>query len=112
MIGISVVAFVVVNLTGDPVRVILGADASPQQVEAVRHEMGLDRPLWAQYFVYQRALLTGRGRLGNSFTYQQPAIELVVERLPATLELALAAMLVNVAVAVPLGVVSAVRRGS
>ena len=110
--GISVVTFLVVNLTGDPVRVILGPDASPEQIAFVRRDLGLDQPLPVQYVNYMQAMLGGVGQLGLSFLYKQPAIGLVVERLPATLQLALAAMVVNLALALPLGGVSAVRRGS
>src|ERR687885_838372 len=111
LIGISVVAFLVVNLTGDPVAIMLGPDSSPEQRELLRRELGLDQPLPVQYVNYMSSLLGG-GALGKSFLYKQPAIGLVMERLPATLELALVAMVLSLLIAVPLGSVSAVRRGS
>ena len=112
LVGISVVTFLVVNLTGDPVHVMLGIDATPDEVARVQHELGLDQPLPLQYVSYMRALLGGQGALGRSFLYQQPAIGLVAERLPATLELALTAMALSLLISLPLGALSAVRRGS
>lgn len=112
LLGISVVAFLVVNLTGDPVNIMLGPDASPDQRDLVRRELGLDQPLPVQYVNYMGSLLGGQGALGRSFLYKQPAIGLVLERLPATLELALVAMVLSLVIAVPLGSISAVRRGS
>ena len=92
LFGITLVGFVLINLTGDPVRIMLGPDATQQQVDAVRQEMGLDQPLPVQYVRYMTSLLTGRGQLGRSFLYSDSAINLVISRLPATLQLALAAM--------------------
>jgi peptide/nickel transport system permease protein len=78
----------------------------------VREEMGLDQPLPVQYVRYMVSLLTGQGQLGRSFLYSQSAISLVAERLPATLELAATAMAMSLAISLPLGTISAVRRGS
>jgi peptide/nickel transport system permease protein len=112
LFGISVVTFLVVNLTGDPVSVMLGPDASPAQVAAVRQELGLDQPPHVQYMNYMRSLLTGQGPLGRSFLYKAPAINLVFERLPATAQLTLVAMGMSLLIALPLGVYSAARRDS
>jgi peptide/nickel transport system permease protein len=112
LLGISVVAFLVVNLTGDPVSIMLGSEASAEQIAQVRQELGLDQPLPVQYVSYMGALFGGRGQLGKSFLYKQPAIGLVLERLPATLELALVAMGISLLISLPLGSISAVRRGS
>ena len=67
LIGISVVAFLVVNLTGDPVAIMLGPDSSPEQRELLRRELGLDQPLPVQYVNYMGSLLGGQGALGRSF---------------------------------------------
>ena len=112
LLGISVVAFLVVNLTGDPVAIMLGPDSSPEQRALLRQELGLDQPLPVQYVSYMQALFGGKGQLGRSFLYKQPAIGLVMERLPATLELALAAMVLSLLISLPLGSISAVRRGT
>jgi ABC-type dipeptide/oligopeptide/nickel transport system permease component len=112
LFGISVVTFLVVNLTGDPVLVMLGIEATPEQIALVRQQLGLDQPLPVQYTYYMGALLGGQGELGKSFLYKQPAIGLVVERLPATLQLALVAMGMSLCLSLPLGSISAVRRGS
>src|SRR5919199_4409076 len=112
LLGISGVAFLVVNLTGDPVAIMLGPDSSPEQRALLRQELGLDQPLPVQYVSYMQALFGGKGQLGRSFLYKQPAIGLVMERLPATLELALAAMVLSLLISLPLGSISAVRRGT
>jgi peptide/nickel transport system permease protein len=97
-------------MTGDPTSALLGPDAARQDVERVRHELGFDEPLPIQFAQY--VLRIAHGDFGRSFSFRQPALPLVVERLPATLLLASAAMLVNLLISVPLGVISAVRRGS
>jgi peptide/nickel transport system permease protein len=112
LFGITLVGFVLINLTGDPVRIMMGPDATQEQVATVREEMGLDQPLPVQYVRYMVSLLTGQGQLGRSFLYSQSAISLVAERLPATLELAATAMAMSLAISLPLGTISAVRRGS
>ena len=112
LFGITLVGFVLINLTGDSVRIMMGPDATQEQVATVREEMGLDQPLPVQYVRYMVSLLTGQGQLGRSFLYSQSAISLVAERLPATLELAATAMAMSLAISLPLGTISAVRRGS
>jgi peptide/nickel transport system permease protein len=106
----SVVVFASVQLIpGDPALNRLGLDATPEQVRAIRAELALERSLPEQYLVWLwRAL---HGDLGKSHLNRQPAIQLVLRKLPATLELAIAAMLVSLAVALPVGLASAVKRG-
>ncbi|MFZ0242389.1 MAG: nickel ABC transporter permease [Desulfobacterales bacterium] len=110
VVGISVISFFFIHLSGDPVMLMLPGDASHAEIEALREQMGFNDPLYTQYlrFAWQAV----RGKFGNSLYYKVPAMELILERLPASLELALAAMLVALVVAVPVGIVSAVRRGS
>jgi peptide/nickel transport system permease protein len=96
------------QLSGDPVAVIMaGSFGSPEYVARLRHDLGLDRPVQVQYLRFLRGAL--HGDLGKSLRWNQPALPLAVERLPATLELALAATLFAVTVAVPAGVVAATR---
>jgi peptide/nickel transport system permease protein len=95
---------------GDPVEQMLGEGAAPGQVEQLRHALGLDQPLLAQYGHYLRQIL--RGDLGQSFKYQAPVTRIIFERYPATLQLAFLALLVCAAIAIPTGVIAAHRRGS
>ncbi|MFF1614462.1 ABC transporter permease [Amycolatopsis sp. NPDC058278] len=110
-------AFLMIHLVpGDPVRAALGMTAPADLVRAKRLELGLDDPLWVQYGHYLRGLFTGD--LGTSMASGQPVTEVIGDRLPATLQLAIPAFAVVVAVAIPVGVVFAVltrggrRRGS
>lgn len=102
------VIFVLVRLSGDPAQLMAGIDATPQDVAELRHRMGLDRPIYVQLstFVW-RAF---QGDLGDSLRYKGPALTIVLERLPATLELTAAAMVLTVALAVPAGLIAATYR--
>jgi ABC-type dipeptide/oligopeptide/nickel transport system permease component len=110
VVGISVISFFFIHLSGDPVMLMLPGDASHAEIEALREQMGFNDPLYEQYLRFAWQAL--RGKFGNSLYYKIPAMELILERLPASLELAVAAMLIALVVAVPVGIVSAVRRGS
>lgn len=112
LFGISILVFLLVHVTGDPLSAILGEDATPQQIAAVRRELELDQPLPLQYLAYVRAILGGQGQLGYSLSFRRPAIELVIGRLPATLELTLVAVAMTLVLSFPLGIISAVKRGS
>src|SRR4029453_14505521 len=83
LLGVFILVFFMVRLTGDPARTILAREASPEQVAAFRQQMGFDRPLVVKFFDALGKTLTGN--LGNSLHYRTPALPLVVERLPATL---------------------------
>jgi len=110
VVGISVISFFFIHLSGDPVMLMLPADASHQEIETLREQLGFNDPLYEQYARF--AFRAVRGDFGNSLYYKIPAMQLILERLPASLELATAAMLIALVVAVPIGIVSAVRRGS
>lgn len=110
MIGISLVLFTVnYLLPGDPAQVAAGWQAGPEQVEAVRKRMGLDKPAHIQYLTYMRNLL--RGDLGTSILSRRPVLSDIKSYLPASLELVFAAMLLNVLIGFALGVFSALRPG-
>lgn len=111
LFGVSVIVFLMISLTpGDPVEIMLGDQrATPEQVEAMRRDMGLDRPLIERYLVFAGNAL--RGDFGQSFFHRRPVFAVMVERLPATIELTLAAMLIAIGLAIPLGVLAAVHRG-
>lgn len=104
------VAFVLLHLAGDPTYLLVPVGASPEEIQNIRHQLGLDQPLWRQYVNYMKRAL--RGDLGTSLRYNQPVLGLVLERFPATMKLTAVALAVMLIVAVPLGVVSAVKRNS
>jgi ABC-type dipeptide/oligopeptide/nickel transport system permease component len=110
LVSVVTVVFVVMRLSGDPVPLLLPADAPIEEMERLRHDMGLDRPIYVQYGVFMRQAV--RGDFGRSIHYRTPAMAVVWERLPATVELSLAAFLCAVVVAIPAGILSAVKRGS
>ncbi len=105
-----VIVFFTVRLTGDPVGLMVARNATPEQREAFRVAHGFDRPLAEQFLGYLGNALGGD--LGKSLRLHLPNSELIMQRLPATMELALAALLLSLAVAVPLGIVSGVFPGS
>lgn len=107
--GVVTLVFAALRLSGDPAATMLPGDASVDELVALRRQLGLDRPLWLQYLQFLGGALSGD--FGTSFRHQQPALPLVLERLPATLELAGAALLLAVALALPLGILAAVYRG-
>jgi ABC-type dipeptide/oligopeptide/nickel transport system permease component len=108
-LGVVTLVFVALRLSGDPAATMLPGDASVDELTALRHTLGLDQPLHVQYARFLGSAVTGD--FGTSFRHQQPALPLVLERLPATLELAFAALALAVAVALPLGILAALHRG-
>ena len=97
----SLVVFVGVNVVGDPVHILISDDMTQEEVERFVRQLGLDRPLHEQYLHFLAN--AARGDLGNSFVHGEPALKLILERMPATLELAFAAFLLAVIVGIPLG---------
>lgn len=111
LLGLSLITFVLSHIVpADPARVIAGPRASPEAVEKIRKEYGLDQPLWRQYVRYLNGLV--HLDFGKSLTSRRPVSEDLARYLPATIELALYAMLFAVVLGIPLGVLSAVRRNS
>jgi len=112
LIGISLVVFLMMALTpGDPVEIMLGDQlATAEQKESLRRDMGLDLPAAERFVRFVKNALGGD--FGRSFFHRRPVAEVIAERLPATIELTIVAMLIALAVAIPLGVLAAVRRGS
>lgn len=107
---VSSLVFLLIHLVpGDPVSVMLGDWASPADEQALRHQLGLDQPLWQQYIHYFMGLL--QFDLGTSLFFQQPVSDLVIERLPMTAYLAVMAMLIAVLIAFPLGMWAALKSG-
>lgn len=111
LFGVALLAFVLVHLSGDPINVMLeGTIATEEYVASLRKEFGYDQPLPVQFLRFIEGAV--RGDVGTSLRFRQPAMDLVLERLPATIELAVAAMAVALLVAVPLGISAAVHRGT
>lgn len=111
MLGVATLVFSLIHLVpGDPAQAMLGDGASPQDIAELRTSLGLDQPLLEQYGSFLRHAIGGD--LGQSFRTGQPVTSMILERMPATAELALAAMLVAIVLAIPLGVVAAVWRGT
>jgi peptide/nickel transport system permease protein len=111
LLGVATLVFSLIHLVpGDPVQAMLGDSATPQDVADVRARLGLDKPLPVQYGKFLSNV--SRGDLGMSLRTNQPVTAAIAERMPATFELALAAMAVATAVALPLGIVAAVRAGT
>ncbi len=111
IIAVTFIVFVSVRLIpGDPARVIAGLEATDATVEAIRADLGLDRPVLLQYVVFLRGLAVGD--LGTSYYYGTPVIEEVLRRFPATMELALAGLAISIVVGIGIGVLSAVKRGT
>jgi peptide/nickel transport system permease protein len=108
--SVVTVVFIVMRLSGDPVPLLLPPDAPIAEMERLRTEMGLDRPIYVQYGVFVRQAL--KGDFGRSIHFRTAAMNVVWERVPATLELAFASFLCAIVVAIPAGVLSAVKRGS
>lgn len=111
LLGVATLVFSLIHLVpGDPAQAMMGDGASPQDVADLRTSLGLDRPLLTQYATFLRRATTGD--LGRSFRTGQPVTTMIIERVPATAELALASMIVAILIAIPLGVIAAVRRGT
>ena len=107
LLGVTLLTFFLMKLTpGDPVRMMAGPEASPEDLERLRHKLGLDRPLWIQYGSYLGGVV--RGDLGTSLTTRRPVTEEILARLPATIELAAAAMFFAILTGLLGGVLSAV----
>lgn len=110
LLGISTVLFLLLRLSGDPVRLLLPPDAPPGSYERIRHELALDAPIYTQYVSFVAGLL--RLDFGTSLLLREPALAIVLAHLPATLELTAAAVIFSMLVGFPLGVIGAVGRPS
>lgn len=109
VLGVTFVTFALMYVSGDPVAILAGEQWSRQEVDALRHELGFDRPWPIQYLGFLQGAV--HGDLGMSFRHRQPVLPLILERLPATAVLAFSALTLGVGLALPLGVIAAVQRG-
>jgi peptide/nickel transport system permease protein len=111
LLGVSIVVFFMVRaIPGDPAQIMLGQQATQEQVQQIRENMGLDKPIFVQYGLFLKDAL--RGDLGDSIVTGRPVTTELLTRLPATLELTAFAMLIAILVGIPVGVISAVRQYS
>jgi len=110
LFGVSLVVFLILHLTGDPTLLLLPPDATAEEIHRFREAMGFNDPVLVQYLRFFRGAV--QGNFGDSLRHGEPAFALVVERLPATLELTAAALLVALCLALPAGIISAVRRNT
>jgi ABC-type dipeptide/oligopeptide/nickel transport system permease component len=108
--GVTLLSFLTLHLAGDPTYLYVSERATEEEVARTRAKLGFDRPLHEQYLSYITGL--ARGDLGNSLRTRTPAFDLVIERMPATVELTLFAMLFAGILAIPFGILSATRRGT
>src|SRR5215831_8540673 len=111
LLGVSVFVFVILRvLPGDPAKMLLPEGAPQSAVDELNRQLGLREPLAVQYLIFLRSVF--RGDFGQSFQYRAPALQVVLERLPATVHLTLVAMVLTVVFGVSLGIVTAVHRGT
>src|SRR5438045_2371471 len=110
LLGVSVLSFGTLFLSGDPTMLMASETRNQEQISTFRHQMGFDRPWFVQYLDFLGKAV--HGDFGVSLRQQQPTIDLVKDRLPATLQLALSAMVIAISIGLPLGVAAATRRGS
>ena len=111
LVGVSIIAFILVRLTpGDPARMLAGEFATDEEVAQMRTKMGLDLPIHVQYFTYMWGVL--HGDLGESWYYKAPCRELIARRLPATAQLTGYGFILILTIAIPLGVIAGIKKGS
>jgi peptide/nickel transport system permease protein len=110
ILGVIVITFIISRVLGDPVALLLPPEATPEQRAYLTRDLGLDRPIYVQLVVYVAKVL--KGDFGQSFRHQEPAMKLILDRVPATLYLALVATFISVCIALPLGIISALKRGT
>lgn len=110
LFGVTLLVFVLIRLSGDPAVLYLPEDATAADIEAFREEMGWNRPIHVQYGAFLWRLM--HGDFGTSLRHGEPALKLVLERVPATLELTATSLAFALAIAIPVGILSAIRRNS
>lgn len=99
---VSLVVFILTNYIGDPISMLLPEDASQEEIQQAIRRLGLDKPIHVQYGIFVKDILSGN--FGKSYVFSRPALELIIERIPATLEIVITAMIIAIVLAIPLGV--------
>jgi peptide/nickel transport system permease protein len=110
ILGVIIITFLVSRVLGDPVALLLPPEATPEQRAYLTKDLGLDRPLYIQLVVYVSKVV--RGDFGLSFRHQEPAMKLLLDRVPASIYLSLVATFISICFAIPLGIISALKRGT
>jgi peptide/nickel transport system permease protein len=110
ILGVIVITFLISRVLGDPVALLLPPEATPEQRAFLMKDLGLDRPLYVQLGVYIGKVV--RGDFGLSFRHNEPAMKLLLDRIPASLYLSVVATFISVIIALPLGILSALKRGT
>jgi peptide/nickel transport system permease protein len=110
VVAMSIIVFIGLNVVGDPVYLLIDPQADQAEIERTIKRLGLDQPIWIQYFHFIRGALTGD--LGTSFVHGTSALKLIVDRMPATLEIAIAATLMSILLGIPLGLYAGLRPDS
>ena len=107
MLAMTIIVFIGVNVIGNPVDILISPDADQAERLRVIQQLGLDQPLWIQYLEFLKGAV--QGDLGNSYVYNQPALQVILQRMPATLELAFSAMILSILIGIPLGLYAGLR---
>lgn len=102
MLAVSLIVFILTSVLGNPVYLMVRENATVEEIEAVTAALGLDKPLYVQYMIFIKNVL--HGNFGRSYMYHLPALTLIVERLPATLDIVIVSMILTVIIGIPLGV--------
>ncbi|MES2813372.1 MAG: ABC transporter permease [Pseudomonadota bacterium] len=110
IIGVTLISFVALQIGGDPTFLFVSERATPEEIEMIRKALGFDQPLHIQYLTYLGNIL--QGDFGNSLSYRQPAMDIVLGALPATIELTVFSMIFAIGLAIPFGVFAALYRGT
>jgi peptide/nickel transport system permease protein len=110
VLAMTVIVFIGVNVIGDPVEILISPEADQAERVRIIHNLGLDQPLWLQYAYFLWSAL--HGDLGRSFVFNEPALRLILERMPATMELAVTAVLLSIVLGIPLGLYAGLRPNS
>lgn len=110
LIGVSMIIFIAVRLSGNPVLLLVSPDATEQEIQQMKAELGLDKPIPVQYVIFMKNSL--KGDFGKSTRYRRPALDLVLSRLPATIQLALLAFIISITLGISIGVTSVAKPGS
>jgi peptide/nickel transport system permease protein len=110
IVGVTLVSFLALQAGGDPTYLFVSERASLEEIETTRRALGFDRPLHVQYLTFVGDLT--RGDFGQSLSYRQPAMDIVLEALPATIELTMFSMVIALLLAIPLGILAAIHRGT
>lgn len=99
---VSMVVFILTNYIGDPISILLPEDASEEEIQAAIERLGLDKPIYVQYWIFLKDITSGN--FGKSYVFSRPALGLIIERIPATLEVVVTAVIIAILLAIPLGV--------